>query len=168
MCALTVAPLYCLVAVKCGKGAATDPELANWAEVKPLGPEGKVGCKVNPETREASTSKEEEEVEDILVVVRPGGGEVGNCFQQGSRGAGATLSLISPSHSSLSILLLSSPILQGRDHQDCLIFLLSPNLAISHCSSFFLPFSYGHVWLYSLCRFLLFWCSIQAIYLDRF
>ena len=60
MCALTVAPLYCLVAVKCGKGAATDPELANWAEVKPLGPEGKVGCKVNPETREASTSKEEE------------------------------------------------------------------------------------------------------------
>ena len=78
----------------------------------------------------------------MLVVVRPGGGEVGNCFQQGSRGAGATLSLISPSHSSLSILLLSSPILQGRDHQDCLIFLflLSPNLAISHCLSFFLPF----------------------------
>ena len=149
MCALTVAPLYCLVAVKCGKGAATDPELANWAEVKPLGPEGKVGCKVNPETREASTSKEEE-VEDILVVVRPGGGEVGNCFQQGSRGAGATLSLISPSHSSLSILLLSSPILQGRDHQDCLIFLLSPNLAISHCFSFFFtlfppPLSFNHL-----------------------
>ena len=101
MCALTVAPLYCLVAVKCGKGAATDPELANWAEVKPLGPEGKVGCKVNPETREASTSKEEEEVEDILV--RPGGGEVGNCFQQGSRGAGATLSL---SHLALSLVSL--------------------------------------------------------------
>ena len=101
MCALTVAPLYCLVAVKCGKGAATDPELANWAEVKPLGPEGKVGCKVNPETREASTSKEEV---DILVVVRPGGGEVGNCFQQGSRGAGATLSL--SSHLALSLVSL--------------------------------------------------------------
>ena len=103
MCALTVAPLYCLVAVKCGKGAATDPELANWAEVRPLGPEGKVGCKVNPETREASTSKEEEEEVDMLVVVRPGGGEVGNCFQQGSRGAGATLSLSSRPLTRLSL-----------------------------------------------------------------
>ena len=99
MCALTVAPLYCLVAVKCGKGAATDPELANWAEVKPLGPEGKVGCKVNPETREASTSKEEE----VDMLVRPGGGEVGNCFQQGSRGAGATLSLSSRPLTRLSL-----------------------------------------------------------------
>merc|ERR1719278_1361859 len=59
--ALTVAPLYCLVAARWGRGAATEPELASWAEVKPRGPEGKVGCKVNPETREASTSREEEE-----------------------------------------------------------------------------------------------------------
>ena len=65
--ALTVAPPYCLVAVRWGNGAATDPELASWAEVKPRGPEGKVGWRMNPETREASTSRVEVEMVRWLV-----------------------------------------------------------------------------------------------------
>ena len=56
MFALTVAPLYCFVAGRRGKGSITDPELASWAEVKPLGPEGDVGWRVNPEAREAVNS----------------------------------------------------------------------------------------------------------------
>ena len=107
--ALTVAPLYCLVAVRCGKGAATDPELASWAEVKPRGPEGRVGFRVNPETREASTSSREEgeEVRNILVHW-PAGGKVANCFQRGEEGEQSSrrrrhsLSTI-PSHSPLYI-----------------------------------------------------------------
>ena len=85
--ALTVAPLYCLVAVRCGKGAATDPELASWAEVKPRGPEGRVGFRVNPEMREASTSSREEvEVVRNMLVHWPAGGKVANCFQRGGEG----------------------------------------------------------------------------------
>ena len=53
MFALTVAPLYCFVAGRRGKGSITDPELASWAGVKPRGPEGDVGWRVNPEAREA-------------------------------------------------------------------------------------------------------------------
>jgi len=60
------------VAARWGRGAATEPELANWAEVKPRGPEGEVGCKVNPETREATSSREEEEMVRRGMQVRTG------------------------------------------------------------------------------------------------
>ena len=115
MSALTVAPLYCLVAARWGRGAATEPELANWAEVKPRGPEGfGVGCKVNPETREASTSREEEEEEmvrwevDIVVVIVASGREEAKWPTASNREeqpAPAPLSLVS-SHLTLFYLTL--------------------------------------------------------------
>ena len=110
--ALTVAPPYCLVAVRWGNGAATEPELASWAEVKPRGPEGRVGWRMNPETREASTSRVEVEmvrwlVGMLLLVVAARRRQSGKLLPTGGieseQPAPAPLSLFHPPSHPLSI-----------------------------------------------------------------
>ena len=51
---LSVAPLYCMVAPRWGRGAATEP-CSRWPGVRPRGPEGRVGWGAARATRGSST-----------------------------------------------------------------------------------------------------------------